>query len=448
MNVQHSRRIVVSQTPSGRIRSEEIEVPEENVEALRKALEAEIEGEVRFSKGDRALYATDASNYRQIPYGVVLPKSAEDVVTTVRLCNRFDVPVLPRGGGTSLSGETCNTAVVIDFSKYMHRVISIDPEKKLAVVEPGCILDNLRQRAEKHHLTFGPDPATHDHNTLGGMIGNDSCGEHSVMAGRTADNVQSMDILTYDGLRMTVGPTPPQELARIIAAGGRRGEIYRALVEFWKQHGHHFEQVYPQIPRRVSGYENLDQLSPEKGMNVARALVGTEATCALVLNATLNLVHSPPCRVLAIVGFPDVFQAADAVPAVLQTGPIALEGIDHLLTEYMKKKQFRVSELEVLPDGCAWLVAEFGADTAEEARSKAQALAVRMKAKGHATNVITDKTKEKEVWEVREAALAVTAHIPNQPPTWPGWEDSAVHPEQLGDYLRELKAPIYQRKEE
>lgn len=436
----HTHRENGPRASSGRLRSEGMHVDEKQIDALRDDLEAAIEGEVRFSIGDRALYATDASNYRQVPYGVILPKSPEDVVTSVRLCNAHDVPITPRGGGTSLAGQTCNTSVIIDFSKYMHRILSLDPEKRLAAVEPGCILDHLRDEAEKHHLTFGPDPSTHDHNTLGGMIGNDSCGVHSIMAGRTADNVHSLDILTYDGLRMNVGPTSRAELNAIVLKGGRRAEIYRQLGEFWNRYGKHFERVYPQIPRRVSGYENLDQLDPAKGMNVARALVGTEATCVMVLGATLNLVHSPPKRVLAIIGFDDVFQAADSVPEILETGPIAVEGIDHLLTEYMKRKQFKVSELEVLPEGRAWLITEFGGDTEDVAIARAGTLIAKMERKGHACNLVRDKSKQKEVWEVREAGLAVTAHVPGTGNTWPGWEDSAVRPDKLGNYLRDLKA--------
>ena len=437
---ERTHRVQGPRKSSGRIRYEGVEVPKEQIDKLEAALESALEGEVRFSIGDRALYATDASNYRQIPYGVVLPKTPADVVAAVRLCNAHDVPITPRGGGTSLAGQTCNTSIIIDFSKYMHRILSIDVERRLAIVEPGCILDHLRSEANTHGLTFGPDPATHDHNTLGGMIGNNSCGVHSVMAGRTADNVHSLDILTYDGLRMTVGPTGPAELSNVMASGGKRAELYRQMRAFWRKHGKHFEEVYPQIPRRVSGYENLDQLSPDKGMNVARALVGTEATCVIVLGATLNLIPNPPERALAIVGFPDVFTAADAVPDVLETKPIGLEGIDHMLVGYMKKKRFKLSDLEVLPDGHAWLVAEFGAASADEAAAKASALIDKMKPKGHACNLVKDKAKQQEVWDVRDAALAVTAHIPGESATWPGWEDSAVRPDDLGRYLRELKA--------
>ena len=436
------RKEIINQ--QGRTTEEWIAVPEERVAELARALQKSIRGEARFGLGDRALYATDASNYRQLPYGVVLPKSAEDVVATVRLCNQYDVPVTPRGGGTSLAGQTCNSAVIIDFSKYMHRILALDPERRTAVVEPGCVLDHLRHEAEKHHLTFGPDPATHDHNTLGGMIGNDSCGVHSIMAGRTADNVESLDIVTYDGLELTVGPTSPEEFSRLVLAGGRRAEIYRQMAAFWQRYGDHFQKVYPQIPRRISGYENLDQLSAGKGMHVARALVGTEATCMIVLSATLRLVPSPPCRALAIIGYPDIFEAADAVPELLKFKPIGLEGMDHLLVEFMKKKNFKVDELKIMPKGRGWLIAEFGGDSTAEAAQKAQDVVTRMTAKGHDCRNVGDKSQQQQVWDVREAGLAVTADIPGMPPTWPGWEDSAVAPDRLGDYLRELE-PLFHK---
>ncbi len=340
---------VIDRTAGGRIRREGIVYPPGRAHDLAAALKKAVEGEVRFDAGDRALYATDASNYRQTPIGVVVPKSLDDVVATVALCRAHDAPIVSRGGGTGLAGQTCNTAVVMDFSKHLNRIRRLDPGERLAVVEPGCVLDHLRSAAEAHHLTFGPDPATHDHNTLGGMIGNDSCGEHSIMAGRTADNVRELEILTYDGLRMTVGPTSPEAFAEILRGGGRRAEIYRAMADFWARYGERFAAVYPDIPRRVSGYENLDQMSPAKGFNVARALVGTESTLVTVLTATLDLVPSPPARVLAIAGFPDIYTAADAVPEVLGFGPIALEGLDEMLVDFMRLKHLDVEDLKVLP---------------------------------------------------------------------------------------------------
>src|SRR5689334_7018530 len=208
-----------------------------DVRGLEEDLRAALEGEVRFDDGSRALYATDSSNYRQVPIGVVIPKTREDVIKTAAIYRRHDAPLLPRGGGTSLAGECCNAAVVIDFSKYLNRVIAIDPERRLARVEPGCILDHLRAEAAKHGLTFGPDPATHDHNTLGGMIGNNSGVVHAVMNSITVHNVQALEVLTYDGLRVAVGPTSEDEFRAILRSGGRRAEIYRRLDELRHRYG-------------------------------------------------------------------------------------------------------------------------------------------------------------------------------------------------------------------
>ena len=399
-----------------------------------------VAGEVRFDEGTRALYSTDASNYRQVPLGVVVPKSIEDVVATVNLCCQHEVPVLPRGGGTSLAGQTCNVAVVIDFSKYLDRVVDIDPSRRLARVEPGCVLDYLRHAAEAHHLTFGPDPATHDRNSLGGMLGNNSCGVHSVMAGRTSDNVEELEILTYDGERMRVGRTSEEAFAAIARSGGRRAEIYRDLRAFGERYGALIREQYPRIPRRVSGYENLDELLPENGFNVARALVGTEATCVTILSATLNLVQSPQHRALVIVGFDDVFAAADAVPDVLKYGPIGLEGMDDMLIDFMRRKGLGGEDIELLPHGDGWLMAEFGGKTPEEASGRARTLAEAYGEKGRPLKLLSDPHKQSRIWNVREAGLAATAHVPDMPEAYPGWEDSAVGRDQLGHYLRDLKA--------
>jgi FAD/FMN-containing dehydrogenase len=215
--------------PDERVRAAYVDDANSHHGRLARALCDAIEGEVRFDAGSRALYATDASNYRQVPIGVVIPRSSEDVVKIVAVCQRFDVPIVSRGGGTSLAGQGCNVAVLIDFSKYLNRLRSLDAGARTAEVEPGCILDNLRSAAEEQHLTFGPDPATHDHNTLGGMIGNNSCGVHSVQAGRTSDNVEALEILTYDGVHIAVGPTSDDELRQHMGSGGRRAEIFTQL---------------------------------------------------------------------------------------------------------------------------------------------------------------------------------------------------------------------------
>ncbi len=340
---------------------------------LAEALGRRIGGEVRFDRGSRALYATDGSNYRQVPIGVVLPRDADEVLAAVELCREFGAPLLCRGGGTSLAGQCCNVAVILDFSRYMARILEIDPARRIARVQPGVVLDNLRVAAEKHHLTFAPDPATHDRCTLGGMIGNNSCGVHSVMAGKTDDNIEELEILTYDGVRMKVGATPSVEIEQIVQQGGRRGEIYAKLQTIAATYGDLVRQRFPNIPRRVSGY-NLNHLLPENGFHIARALVGSEGTCVTTLEATCRLVESPPERMLLMVAYPDIYQCADHVPEIMEHKPIGLEGFDDLLVGYTRIKGINSEGLALLPEGGGWLMVEFGAQTALEAESQARTL--------------------------------------------------------------------------
>src|SRR5205807_1095304 len=264
-------------------------------------------------------------------------------------CRQFGAPLLCRGGDTSLAGQCCNVAVILDFSKYMSRILEINPARRLARVQPGVVLDHLRAAAEKHHLTFAPDPATHDRCTLGGMIGNNSCGVHSVMAGKTDDNIEALEILTYDGVRMKVGATPAGELERFLQQGGRRAEIYTKLQTIAASYGDLVRRRFPNIPRRVSGY-NLNFLLPENGLHVARALVGSEGTCVTILEATCRLVESPPERVLLVVAYPDIYQCADRVPEIMSHSPIGLEGVDDLLRYYTRHKGINSEGLSLLPE--------------------------------------------------------------------------------------------------
>jgi FAD/FMN-containing dehydrogenase/Fe-S oxidoreductase len=407
---------------------------------LAEALRGTIHGDVRFDRGTRALYATDGSNYRQVPIGVVLPRNADDVEATVALCRQFGAPLLCRGGGTSLAGQCCNVAVILDFPRYMSKILEIDPDRRIARVQPGVVLDRLRNAAEKHHLTFGPDPATHGRCTLGGMIGNNSCGVHSVMAGKTDDNIEALEILTYDGLRMKVGATPNEELERICEAGGRGGEIYDKLRTIAATYGDLVRQRFPNIPRRVSGY-NLNFLLPENGFQVARALVGSEGTCVTVLEATCRLVESPPERVLLVVGYPDIYQCADHVPEIMTHKPIGLEGFDDLLVGYTRMKGINSEGLALLPEGGGWLMVEFGAETAREAESQARSVMQTLSQASHPPNLrlYTQKQQIKRIWEVRESALGATSHVAGEAMSWEGWEDAAVAPEKLGGYLRDLR---------
>ena len=354
-NAAHARRS--RQIPAGP------EVHHEpDAAGLAEALRSALRGEVRFDDGSRALYATDGSNYRQVPIGVVLPHDADDVLAAISVCREFGAPLLCRGGGTSLAGQCCNVAVVLDFSRYMSRILEIDPDRRIARVQPGVVLDNLRNAAEKHHLTFGPDPASHDRCTLGGMIGNNSCGVHSVMAGKTDDNIEELDVVTYDGVRMKVGQTSADDVHANRAGLGRRGQIYGVLKSISDQYGELIRQRFPSIPRRVSGY-NLNYLLPENGFHVARALVGSEGTCVTVLEATCRLVESPPARVLLVVAYPDIYQCADNVPEIMSHKPIGLEGFDDLLVYYTRTKGINSEGLALLPEGDGWLLVEFGGQT-------------------------------------------------------------------------------------
>jgi FAD/FMN-containing dehydrogenase len=358
-------------------------------------------------------------------------------------------PVLARGCGTGLAGQTVNAAVVFDFSKYMNAITGLDPVRRQARVQPGVICDELRDAAQQHGLTFAPDPATHDHATLGGMIGNNSCGTHSVLGQLhgpgplTAHNVRELDILTYDGARFRVGPTSEEELSRIIAAGGRRGSIYAGLKHIRDTYADVIRTGMPDIPRRVSGY-NLDALLPENGFNVARALVGTKGTCALVLEATCHLMHSPPERSLVVLGYPDIPSSGDDVSWLMSFQPIACEFTSRHVVRNLHAKGFDFCGEERLPPGKAWVLLEFGGDTKKEADAKAgelfQALEDRPNAPSH--RLYEDPEDESAVWEVRRHS-AGTARMPlglGGHGGWPNWEDAAVPPERLGDYLRGFTA--------
>jgi FAD/FMN-containing dehydrogenase/Fe-S oxidoreductase len=407
---------------------------------LEARLKSTLAGDVRFDLGSRALYAADASNYRQLPVGVVLPRDAADVEAALAACRATGAAVLARGAGTSLAGQCANVAVVFDYSRYMNRLDSIDDNAKLARVEPGIVLDRLREAAERYQLTFAPDPATHSRCTLGGMIGNNSCGVHGLLGGKVSDNVEALDIALYDGTRMTVGRTDPAQLDALIRAGGRIGKIYAGLASIRDRYAPLIREKFPDIPRRVSGY-NLDQLLPENGFHVGRALVGSEGTCVSIVSALLNLTASPPHRVLTALVYTDKFAAADAVPSVLEHKPIGLEGFDGLILEFMRRKGIAPRDLPLLPDGDGYLLVEMGAWDPAEAQSKAEAL-VRDARSWPDAPIARIYTAEEaaRVWRVRESALGATVFVPGEPEGWEGWEDAGVPPKHLGAYLRGLFA--------
>ncbi|GHD93368.1 FAD-binding and (Fe-S)-binding domain-containing protein [Streptomyces naganishii] len=428
-----------------------------DVGRLERALRKAVDGEVRFDAGSLGLYAQDASNFRQVPIGVVVPRTLDDVVAVHRVCHDFGAPVLNRGGGTSLSGETVNEAVVIDHSKYLTAIGEIDTERRLVTCEPGVINEELNRHTGPYGLVFGPDPSSHSRCVIGGNIGNNSCGIHSVQSQlygpgpRTSDNVHALEVVTYDGARFWVGVNEEERLDDIIAAGGRKGEIYAALRDLRDKYADAIRAGFhsvEEVPRRVSGY-NLDELLPERGFNVARALVGTESTCATALRAVLMLTPALLERTTVVVEYEDLAAAAEHCTEIIEKfRPIGLEGLDHQLIQDQQLKNMNVEDIKELPhpQGGGWLVVQFGADSAEESVAQADRFRAWLTGeKGYAPDRIRMAKSEQEggtsehLWAIRESGLGSTAFPPDGQDHWPGWEDSAVPPDRIGEYVRKLR---------
>jgi FAD/FMN-containing dehydrogenase/Fe-S oxidoreductase len=428
-----------------------------DVTALKKALRKAVEGEVRFDPGSLALYANDSSNFRQVPIGVVIPKTLDDVVAAHRVCSQFGAPILNRGGGTSLSGETVNYAVVIDHSKYLTQIGEINPERKLVTCQTGVINEELnRHTGAACNMIFGPDPSTHSRCVIGGNLGNNSCGIHSVQSQlygpgpRTSDNTHALEIVTYDGARFWVGNDEESRLDEIIAAGGRKGEIYAALRDLRDKYADAIRAGFrpvTEVPRRVSGY-NLDELLPERGFNVARALVGTESTCVTVLQAVMMLTPALLKRTLVVAGYPVLADAASHCAQIIERWrPIGLEALDEELIQEQAAQHMHIEDIEELPqDGSkAWLLVQFGADTEEESVGTAREFASWLtKDMGYDEDRILvmksaqEGGQSQDIWEIREGGLGSTAFARGED-NWPGWEDSAVPPDRIGRYVVDLR---------
>jgi FAD/FMN-containing dehydrogenase/Fe-S oxidoreductase len=412
-------------------------------EALAFALRRALDGEVGFDPGSRHLHATDASNYRHVPAGVVRPRHVDDVVEAVRLCREHEVPITSRGAGTSLAGQATGPGVILDLSRHLTAITDLDPERRRARVEPGVVLDTLRRAATPHGLTFGPDPSTHDRCTLGGMIGNDSCGVHSLRYGRTVHHVEELEVLLHDGTRATVGRLDLAD-ARTLAVGeDRMAMVLRGLLELRDEVGDLVAARYPPIPRRVSGY-HLDQLLHPDHLDVAKALVGSEGTCVVVLGATVGLVELPPVRVQVVLGYDDLVSAAHQVPGLLAHEPSGLEGVDHLLVAGAARPgRPRPRGLDLLPPGRGWLVVELTGADREEARARAEGLVADLPALGTPTHrIVVDPADQAAVWRVRAEGLGAVTVAPGHPPLLSGWEDAAVAPDRVGAYLDDLLALV------
>lgn len=424
----------------GAVRLPDPLLPSDGVDAaaLEVALREVVDGEVRFDDGSRATYATDASNYRQVPIGVVVPRTVEAASAALRVCARFGAPVLSRGGGTSLAGECCNVAVVIDWSKHCHRIEQIDADARTAVVEPGVVLDQLNAAAAEFDLMYGPKPATHAHCTIGGMIGNNSCGSSAQAYGKTVDNIRRLEVQLYDGTRAWVGGEGGG-LDEMIEAGGRMADIARGLRDIAERCGDAIRERFPEIPRRVSGY-NLDDLLAERGADLAKALCGSESTLVTVLRAEVTLVPVVPHRAFVLLGFDTIDKAADAVVDILPHEPLILEGLDGKLIDHERRKRMDPVGLQRLPEGGAWLIVQLGGTTQDDADAKARDLLRNIElAESKRSRLVDDLGEQALIMAVREDALGATAWVEGEHSTWPGWEDAAVAPELLGDYLRDFR---------
>lgn len=421
---------------------------EDSREHLEAALRGALRGEVRFDVGTRAAYATDSSNYRQVPLGVVFPLDHDDVAVALRVCSAHDAPVLGRGAGTSLAGQACNIAVVFDFTRHMNQILSIDPASRTVRVQPGVVLDDLQEAVRQvAPLTFGPDPATHAWCSLGGMIGNNSCGTHALAYGKTVDNVESLRVLNYEGQEFEVSAGAIVQTTND-EHGVSAERIERQLRALADTYGALVRAKFPDIPRRVSGY-NLDQLLTENGFHVARSLVGTESTCVIVTEATLRLSERPECRTLIVLGYDDIFLAADATPQLLALGAslgaehgiehalIGLEGFDRTLIGQMRRARLNLDAIPMLPPGNGWLLVEIGGDSMTVVDQIARSFVDALPAGVHASR-FDDPSEQRMIWRVRESGLGATALPPGEAPNHEGWEDAAVAPEHLGDYLRAI----------
>jgi FAD/FMN-containing dehydrogenase/Fe-S oxidoreductase len=406
-------------------------------QALAAELRRRLRGDVWFDDGRRAIYATDSSNYRQVPLGIVCPADEEDLAEVLRVCRDADAPVTGRGAGTSLAGQTCNETVIVDLSRHLTKIALIDPDARTARVQPGVVLDDLRAACQPYGLTFGPDPATHAWCTIGGMIGNNSCGTHALYAGKTGDNVIDLTVHTYRGTRLQLGETVARWNADPAWQGQGAG-ILADIRDIAERYAALIRQRYPVIPRRVSGY-SLDELLPERGFNVARSLVGSESTCVLVSEATLTLAPSPGHRRLVVLGYRDIYAAADHVPALLDHELLGLEGFDAVLTGQMRAAGLNVADLDLLPPGAGWLLAEVGADDEDEAQARAARLAAVAGGDGVSVVLLADQARQRAAWRIRESGLGATSRPRGGQPNHEGWEDAAVAPARLGEYLRRIR---------
>jgi FAD/FMN-containing dehydrogenase/Fe-S oxidoreductase len=407
-----------------------------DVRRLASELRKDIRGSVRSDAASRGLYAVDGSNYRAVPDLVVVPADKEDLATAVTLTAAAGAPVTLRGGGTSMAGNAIG-GVVIDASRHVNRVLDINTADRTAMVEPGVVLTDLLAAARPHGLAFGADPSSASRATIGGMIANNACGAHSVAWGTTADNVRSLDVLLADGTRCTVASTGARD--ELALRPGREGELHRRLQAFVDEHETVIRRRFGRFTRQISGYA-LHRLLPEHGYDVAGLLCGSEGGFAATLQASVALTPLPAARVLCVLGFGDSITSAECVPVVLAHSPLTMESINVELVDRLPGDVRRAATAAGLPAGRAWLLVEMGGEDRAGAIVAAEKMLEALRDSGStaSASLVTEPGAQAVLWRCRTDAAGLATRRADGAEAWGGWEDAAVPPERLADYLRGL----------
>jgi FAD/FMN-containing dehydrogenase/Fe-S oxidoreductase len=408
---------------------------------LERELRRAVEGDVRFDQYSRLLYSTDASMYQMEPIGVVIPRHAGDVQAVLELANRENVAVLPRGGGTSLTGQTVNRAVVMDFSRWMQDILEVNREEMWARVQPGVVQDELNAHVRPMGLLFGPDTSTSNRATIGGMLGNNSGGSHSIAYGLTIEHVIELTALLADGSRVVFGEVTPEAFRVKMRASGLEGQIYREVARIRDQYAGEIRQRYPRHWRRVCGY-NLDELVKERPLNMARLVVGSEGTLLSIVEAKMRLVPSPKATAVDVIHYRDIQEALESSQAILETGPYAVELTDKMILDLARGNIEQSKRMGfVQGDPGAILIVEYAGDTAAEVKSKVEVLEARRAAAsfGYAAHVALDAAEQQSIWKLRKAGLGLLLGTRGEAKPIAFIEDTAVDPKHLAVFVPRFK---------
>ncbi|HEX7784911.1 MAG TPA: FAD-binding oxidoreductase, partial [Methylomirabilota bacterium] len=404
---------------------------------LEHELRRRVEGDVRFDRYSRLLYSTDASMYQMEPIGVVIPRHADDVQAVIEVCNRQGAPLLPRGGGTSLTGQTVNRAVVLDFSRHMAGVLEVNPEERWVRVQPGVVQDELNHHVRPLGLLFGPDTSTSNRATIGGMLGNNSGGSHSIAYGLTVEHVLELETILADGSRVTFGEVTPAEFEARARRPGLEGQIYREVGRIRTQYEADIRSSYPRHWRRVCGY-NLDELVKDRPLNMARLIVGSEGTFLTVVAAKMRLVRKPKATAVDVIHYHDMQEALESSQAILETGPYAVELTDKMILDLARNNIEQSQRMGfVQGDPAAILIVEYAGDTEQEVKAKVVELEARRSRGrfGYATHIATDPAEQQSIWKLRKAGLGLLLGTRGESKPIAFIEDTAVDPKHLPEFV-------------